>query len=341
MKFLIAGLGSIGRRHLRNLVALGEQDIVLYRSYRSTLPDDDVAVYPVETNLEAALSYKPDAVIVATPTSLHLEVAIPAVRAGSHLLLEKPISHSLEGVDELRKAARENQSQILVGYQFRFHPSLIQARKWIQEGAIGQPLSFRAVYGEYLPGMHPWEDYRVSYSARRDLGGGVIFTLCHPLDIVRWMLGEVSELWAFSGCLNSFGLEVEDTAEIGIRFDNGALGSVHLNYNQRPADHHLEVIGNRGTLRWNNMDGKAAIYRANDVSKGVSDDKWEIYQPPPGFQRNDMFLEELRHFLAVARGEVAPQCTLDDGRKALEIALAAHSSAQNGQLVQMTSFVGE
>jgi predicted dehydrogenase len=340
MKFLIAGLGSIGRRHLRNIVALGEQDIVLYRSYRSTLPDDEIDGYPVETNLDDALSHNPDAVIVANPTALHVEVAITAVRAGSHIFIEKPISHSLEGVDELRQAAHEGNRHILVGYQFRFHPGLMQTKKWVHEGAIGKPLSFRAVYGEYLPEMHPWEDYQVSYSARRDLGGGVILTLCHPFDIVRWILGEVSELWAFSECLNDFDLEVEDTAEIGIRLANDVLGSVHLNYNQRPSDHHLEIIGSEGTLRWNNGDGRACIYRSANNSKTTDDGKWEFFYPPAGFQRNDMFLEEMCHFLSVLRSEAVPVCMLDDGKRALEIALAAHRSAREKQLVQMKPFVG-
>ncbi len=78
MKFLIAGLGSIGRRHLRNLLALGERDILLYRTHHSSLPDDELAGFPVETDLEAALAHQPDAVIVSNPTALHLQVAIPA-----------------------------------------------------------------------------------------------------------------------------------------------------------------------------------------------------------------------------------------------------------------------
>ncbi len=89
---MIAGLGSIGRRHLRNLVALGEHDILLFRTHRSTLPDDELAEYPVETDLEKALAHKPDAVIVANPTACHLDVALPAAKAGCHLFLEKPIA---------------------------------------------------------------------------------------------------------------------------------------------------------------------------------------------------------------------------------------------------------
>lgn len=333
MKFLIAGLGSIGRRHLRNLIALGETDIVLYRSFQSTLPDDEISGFPVESDLKAALAHNPQAVIVANPTALHLQVAIPAAKAGCHLLLEKPISHTLEGVEELQEAVQVHGCQILVGYQFRFHPGLIQVERWLYAGAIGQPLSFRAVYGEYLPGMHPYEDYRVSYSARQDLGGGVILTLCHPLDYIIWLLGKIESLWAFSGCLNSFDLTVEDTAEIGIRFESGVLGSVHLNYNQLPSVHHLEIIGTQGTIRWNNMDGSTSIYQANPGTDAGKRGNWETYHLPAGFERNDMFLDEMRHFLTVVRGEVEPICSLADGRQVLEIALAAHESARNKRIV--------
>ncbi|MBI2330734.1 MAG: Gfo/Idh/MocA family oxidoreductase [Chloroflexi bacterium] len=89
MKYLIAGLGSVGRRHMRNLVALGEMDIVLYRTHKATLPDDELAGYPVETDLAEALKrHKPDAVIISNPTSLHLDVAIPAAEAGCAILLD-------------------------------------------------------------------------------------------------------------------------------------------------------------------------------------------------------------------------------------------------------------
>ena len=170
MKFLIAGLGSIGRRHFRNLIALGEKDIVLLRTRKATLPDDELAGYPVETNLHEALKkHKPDAVIVANPTSMHLDVAIAAAEAGCHLLLEKPVSHSLERLDVLQKTKEKSGSKILVGFQFRYHPMLNKTRGLIQSDALGKILTVHAHWGEYLPQWHPWEDYRQSYAARADL----------------------------------------------------------------------------------------------------------------------------------------------------------------------------
>ncbi len=235
MKIMIAGLGSIGRRHLRNLLALGERDILLYRTQRSTLPDDELAGIPVETDLEAALARQPEAVIVSNPTALHMQVAIPAAQAGCHLLLEKPVAESMERIPELEAAVSENGVRVLVGFHFRYHPGLRCIRDLLAAGEIGRPLSVRAHWGEYLPGWHPWEDYRQGYSARLDLGGGVVLTLSHPLDYLRWLFGEVAALWAFTGKNSELELQVEDSAEIGLRFASGMLGSLHLDYNQRPA----------------------------------------------------------------------------------------------------------
>jgi len=129
MRVMIAGFGSIGRRHFRNLLALGEKDIVLYRTHHSTLPEAELAGFPVETDLRAALAYEPQAVIISNPTALHLDVAIPAAQCGCHLLVEKPISHSMARLDELQQAVKQNNVRVLVGYQFRFHPGLRLLKK--------------------------------------------------------------------------------------------------------------------------------------------------------------------------------------------------------------------
>lgn len=328
MKFLIAGYGSIGRRHLRNLLALGEHDIVLYRSNRSTLPTDEIAEFPVETDLRAALAHKPDAVIVSNPTALHLDVAIPAAESGASLLIEKPISHSLNRLPDLEKALQRGGGQAVAAFQFRWHPGLQQAQKLIAEGAIGRITSVRAHWGEYLPAWHPWEDYRKSYSARPELGGGVVLTLCHPFDYLRWLLGEVKSVYALTGKLGGLGLEVEDTADITLGFESGAVGSLHLDYIQRPATHRLQIVGTHSTMRWDNANGAVRIFHPET-------DAWETFAAPDGFERNDMFLAEMRHFLALLRGEAQPACTLKDGTIALQLALAAYESAAKHCAVQL------
>jgi len=341
MKFLIAGLGSIGRRHFRNLIALGEKDIILLRSHRATLPDDELAGYPVEADLAEALKkHKPEAVIVANPTSLHMDSAIPAAQAGCHILLEKPVSNSLDRLDVLQKAAEKSGSRILVGFQFRYHPTLNKARELIQQGALGKVLTVHVHWGEYLPQWHPWEDYRQGYAARADLGGGVIVTLTHPLDYLRFLLGEVESLWSFNGHLSPLEMDVEDAAEIGLRFVSGAVGGVHLNYFQRPPVHRLEIVGTGGTLRWDNADGVLHHFKMPATFGTFSEEPpapvVEAVAPPEGFERNQLFLAQTRHFVETAAGESEPRCTLADGARTLRLALAAQESQKSGRVVQIT-----
>ncbi|NJD59738.1 MAG: hypothetical protein C3F13_17480 [Anaerolineales bacterium] len=319
MRYLIAGFGSIGRRHFRNLLTLDERDIVIYHTHHSTLPDDELQGFPVESDLRAALAHQPNAVIIANPTAMHLEVAIPAAQYGCHLLIEKPISHSLARLDNLEQAVQDNHCQVLVGFQFRFHPGLRTMKKLLDEGTIGIPLSVRASWGEYLPGWHPWEDHTQGYAARAELGGGVVLTLSHPLDYLSWLLGEVASVFAFTS-RQGLQLPVEDSAEIALRFKNGTIGSLHLDYLQRPASHTLEIIGSLGTLRWDNADG---IVRMGKVTMNNNAVATQEFYPPEGFERNSMFLDELRNFQDMIHGRAQPLCTLKDGKVALRLALAA------------------
>lgn len=332
MKILIAGLGSIGRRHLRNLEALGVDEILLYRTHKSTLPDDALAGYPVEENLEAALDQQSDAVIISNPTALHLNVALLAARAGYHLLLEKPVAEKFDQrVQDLVSVVNINNLKTLVGFQFRFHPVLERVKRILDSRQLGRPLSFHVHWGEYLPGWHPWEDYRLSYAARKDLGGGVVNTLCHPLDYCRWLFGEVRSVTALTGKVSDLDLDVEDFAEIILTTENDCVGSVHLDYFQRPPSHWIEINCEKGQIRWDNADGGARIYNAEN-------DSWESIEPPKGFQRNDLFLAEIEHFLDLLKGASASRCTLADGIAALKLTEMVHESSLRGKRTTNVSF---
>jgi predicted dehydrogenase len=343
MKYLIAGLGSIGRRHMRNLLALGEKDIVLLRTRKSTLPDDELAGYPVETDVKAALRrHKPDAVIVSNPTSMHLQVAIPAAEAGCAILLEKPISHSTDGLDTLQTAVVKSGSKVLVAFQFRFHPGLVLAKQLISAGEIGRVISAHVHFGEYLPAWHPWEDYRKSYAARADMGGGVVLTQSHSLDYLPWLIGRVEAVWGFTAKLSDLEVDVEDTAEIGLRFDGGALGSIHLDFNQQPPAHRFEVIGTNGSLKWDLSDGATRVYRASPESLATSTGmgikaggEWTVHPLAEDWERNVMFMEQMKHFVSVVHGRVEPTCTLEDGLRVQKLVQAIHTSNAMGTMVRL------
>jgi len=306
MRFLIAGFGSIGRRHLRNLRACGQNDLVLLRSNHSTLPTDEIGDIPVETEINKAMAHHPDGVIIANPTAFHLDVAIPAAKAGCSILMEKPITDQIEKIGELESALKAGNGKLLMGFQFRFHPGLIKIKELMQTGAIGRPLSFQACWSEYLPDWHPWEDYRKSYSARKDLGGGVALTLCHPFDYVRWLFGEVDFIWGYNGKISDLEISVDDVAEVGVKMENNLVGSIHLDYFRRFVRNDLEITGTQGVLHWNNSDACVTLQNAV-YPESV------IIPPAEPFERNQLFLEEMKHFIAVTKREVEPSCTLHDG----------------------------
>ena len=329
MKFLIVGLGSIGRRHFSNLFSLGKKDLLLYRTHKATLPDIDFGDIPCFSDLDAALALKPDGVIVANPTALHLEVAMAAARAGAALLIEKPVSDSLIGIRELQTALAQSGKPAMVGFHFRFHPVLNKIKTLLESGQLGKPLSARSHWGEYLPGWHPWEDYRRSYAARADLGGGVVKTLSHPLDYLRWLLGEVEGVSAWIGKLSELELDVEDHADILLRFASGEVASMHLDYYQRPPSHTLEITCENGRICWDNATGEARVYHAQSSTT-------DLLLPPEGFERNQMFLDEMATFVRLCQGETLPHCTLVDGIRAQELVLAVkQSAAQQGAMVRL------
>ncbi|NDJ62250.1 MAG: Gfo/Idh/MocA family oxidoreductase [Chloroflexi bacterium] len=327
---LLVGFGSIGRRHLRNLRALGQTALSVYRTGRSTLPADELADVRVYTDLDAALAQRPLAAVIANPTALHIPAATAAAEAGCHLLLEKPIAHNLDGVDHLQQIVASQHLTVLVGFQFRFHPGLQQIKRLLASDVIGPVVSAQAHWGEYLPNWHPWEDYRQSYSARPELGGGVVLTLCHPFDYLRWLLGEVVEITAQLGYNGGLEIAVEDTAQIGLRFESGAVGSVHLSYVERPHSHWLHLVGQRGTIHWDNRDGHVRWYRADA-------DTWDTFVPPEDFERNTMFMDQMAHFLACLRGTEQADCTLADGVRVQEIALAVKRAAADRATITLST----
>lgn len=306
MRFLIAGFGSIGRRHLRNLRACGQNDLVLLRSNHSTLPTDEIGDIPVETEIDKAMAHHPDGVIIANPTAFHLDVAIPAAKAGCSILMEKPITDRIEKIGELESALNTGNGKLLMGFQFRFHPGLLKIKELMQTGEIGRPLSFQACWSEYLPDWHPWEDYRKSYSARKDLGGGVTLTLCHPFDYIRWLFGEVDFIWGYNGKISDLELSVDDIAEVGVKMENDSVGSIHLDYFRRFVRNDLEITGTEGVLHWNNSDACVTLQNAAHPESFV-------IPPAEPFERNQLFLEEMKHFIAVTKRDVEPFCTLHDG----------------------------
>ncbi|MEM9921881.1 MAG: Gfo/Idh/MocA family oxidoreductase [Bacteroidota bacterium] len=327
LRFAIVGLGSIGRRHLRNLSALGYSDFLAVSRNICSLPKDDLPAVQTFEELDAALSQSPQVVFICNPSSMHIDTALKAAQAGCHLFLEKPISHSLDKVDELSQLVAGKNLCVQVGFQFRFHPLLKKIKTFIAEKTYGKLLSVHAHWGEYLPGWHPWEDYRQSYSAKNTLGGGVVHTLCHPFDYLRWLVGEVDQLYASGGKLSSLEIDTEDTALVNLTFSNGTIGSVYLDYVQQSPQHEVRFIFEKATITWDGLQNTAKI----TVDKATASNYLYIDK---NFERNHLFINEVAAFLRSLQQQQDTQCSLKDGIEALRIALAVKQSMASKRAVR-------
>ena len=325
---LVAGSGSIGRRHMRNLQTLGCRRISAADPDTSRLEPmvAELGVQPFSDFDEALEHLRPDVVLVCTPPALHVPQALAAVRSGAHVFVEKPLSHSLDGVDELIRETAERDRTLQVGYNWRFDLGVQRVKALVEQGAIGRILWARAESGQYLPDWRPWQDYRLSYTASRSKGGGIILEGSHEIDYMRWIFGEVVQVYCAAGVLSDLQVDAEDTASMILRFASGCIGEIHLDFVQRTPSRGCKVVGTEGTIIWDNTDSSVRVFAAQDG-------EWERIDV--GCDGNDMYLAEMESFLACLDGAQQPIVGAEAARRVLEIAMAARRSACTNGVVEL------
>lgn len=324
-RVLVMGCGSIGTRHLRNLKALGVPELIAYdvdrvRAERVGLEHGVRSAW----NLDDLKSV--DAAFICTSTRLHLTAAAQALDLGAHLFIEKPISDTLEGIDELLERAHTLKRKIMVGFNLRNHPCLKRVKTLLNESQIGRVAGARLQFGQYLPDWHPWEDYRRGYSANKRLGGGVILDRVHEIDYIRWLLGDFNAVTCLAGKLSGLEIDTEDYAEILLRCDRGPIVEIHLDYIQRVYSSSCQIVGEGGTIFWDYM---ARSVRCFSAESG----EWREWPEPRGFDINQTYLEEAQTFFDVLSGRQTAPVDGEDGRRILQIALAAKQSAEEGTTI--------
>jgi predicted dehydrogenase len=268
------------------------------------------------------LREKPEIAVIANPTSLHIPVAQAAAEQGCHLFLEKPISNDLNGVERLRSEVEKRRLVAGVGYNLRFHPALQLLREKLRENVVGDVLSVRAWVGQYLPDWHPEEDYRQSYMARTELGGGVILTLSHEIDYLYWLFGEVSDVTAVTARAKNLEMKTESIAEIALRFKNGILGQVHLDCIRRTPQRGCEIAGTEGTICLDLIESELRISRPGSKMP-------EVLKAPLA-NSNQPYFDEMMDFLTAVEGTRQPLIPLNEGIAVLQVAVAAHRAAETG-----------
>ena len=317
MNFLICGLGSIGSRHLKILRELGDFGLWAYRTGKATIGSShqkEASPDRVFNDLELALDAKPDAVLITNPTFLHLDVAISVAARGISLFIEKPLDCNLEKVNGLQQQVSEKLIPVLVGFNMMFHPAILKIIELLENQTIGEITSSISHWGTYLPGWHPWEDYKQNYAARSDMGGGVVLTMCHELNYLTDFFGKVLHVKAMETQKRTLGITGEEGVNILLGHETGVISNVHLNYTQKPYRRTCEIIGEKGTLFWDYM--KPEIIIENDESR-------QIYHLDGDSDTllDQSYQKQMSHFVAMIEKRAASRIPLEKGIDDLTLCL--------------------
>ena len=323
-------LGSIGQRHLRNLRATyPESEIAVWRRKGAQSGKVPPGADHLCTSLEEVLEFVPDAAIIASPASQHLEAAMALASAGVHLLIEKPLSVSAEGIDRLMSCSREHNARLMVGYNLRFMPSLARMRELVLAGEIGEVQTARAEVGQFLPDWRPGSDYRNGVTAQRALGGGVLLELSHDIDYMLWILGMPSCVTAIGGKISNHDWDVEDVVEILMEYDSPRrLVSVHLDMLQRSPTRYCRIAGSEGILLWDAIADRLDHFRA-------ADRQWHQVDVRRLEDKNLMYIEQLKAFVDCIESDSPPVCGGNEGWQVLKVVDAARAAMQSHRSVQL------
>lgn len=326
MHVLVVGAGSIGSRHCRNLAALGHE-VAVWDSAPDRLRE--VSALPgvrAARSLDEALLSRPAAALVCTPPAQHLEPAHRALQAGAHLFVEKPISHTSEGVLALIEEAERRGRSLVAGFNLRFLPSLRRVKALIEEQRVGKVLAARAEFGAYLPDWRPGRDYRANYAVSAALGGGILLDAIHELDYLGWLFGDAAEVFCAAGHWSDLAGDTEDLAELTVRFESGVLAQVHLDYLQRVYRRNLQVIAESGMILWDYPTHTVAVRGGES-----GDDEARVDDGDP----NAMYVEEVRHFIRCVEGQESPLVGGREALRSLELVEAAKRSACERRWVRL------
>lgn len=327
MKLLVIGTGSIGERHLRCFQQIGRCSVIGFcetrEEQRGLIAERygiplDLAFPSLDAALEGAAW---DAAVVATPAPTHILIGTRLADLGLHLLMEKPLSLSLDGVDEFVRLVDERRLAVAVGYVHRAHPAVAAVKEAIASGRFGRPLQARFSSGQPFAVIRP--AYREIYFARPEMGGGAITDMItHLYHVGDWLCGPIERIVTDAARQALDGVEVEDTVHSLARHAGGAMGTYALNLYQQPHELEITVVCEGGTLRadyarkrWSWMDQPGGEWHHHPVDMPEAD---------------VMYRRQNAAFLDAIEGKGEPACSLEDAVRTLEVNLASHRSLASG-----------
>ncbi len=332
MKFLIVGLGSMGKRRIRNLRYLNAGEIIGFDP-RSDRRDEATSKYGIRafSEFSEAMANKPDALVISTPPDLHMRYMLVAANAGMHFFCEASVVD--HGLDNLIALCEGKGIVASPSSTLRFNPSVLRIKELADSGRIGRPLVLTYHSGQYLPDWHPWEDYRTFYVSKRATGAGREI-VPFELSWLTWLLGNVTNVSAFKDKVTDLEADIDDVYQVLMRFDSGVVGHLLVDVVARDAVRSFRLLGSDGLIEWDWMDHQVRLF--DGVSK-----QWAIFDEPeppsePGYIASEgMYIDEMRHFIAVIEGRETIQYSLADDKRVLGVLYAAEKSSDTGRHIRL------
>ena len=320
---MIVGLGSIGKRHLRNILAIENTkklEIIIYSKQTKSYLSNHKNIKIFDT-LDKCLLEKPDVGFITNETVHHIPIAIKLAKVGLDLFIEKPLSNKISNVKTFSKIVKTKKLITLVGCNLRFHRCINEIKNLIDQKVIGDIISVKVECGTYLPDWHPNENYSKSYASRDDLGGGVVLTCIHELDYLFWFFGETQEVFSMTGKYSNLKITASDLSAIILKFKNNIIAEVHLDYFQKPEARSCKLIGTKGTITWDSLSNEVKIYN-------FKKSKWKSKLKIKKYDKNEMYVKELEHFIQCVNKKKKTINDISQGEYVLKVALGIIKSSK-------------
>jgi len=323
MNVIVIGYGSIGKRHVDNLLKMRQIDQIIICSNHH----DSFQNHPEKERLKLVCSLEElssmmsngrqfDFAIIANETYKHVETANTLAESGLNLFIEKPLSHSVKDAISLKKIAENKNIKIFVAYNFRFLGAIQYIKNQISSGVIGSLYFAEIEVGQYLPSWRPSSDYRESYSARKEQGGGAALDLSHEIDYMRYLFGDPVSWKIMKSKVSDLEIDSEDIFKGIYRFTSGFLCSVHTDYIRHNKKRGINIVGSKGTLEGDFIKKYIKMQKKSGEISLIEDARL--------FDVDESYKSELNHFIECIEKDKTPQITLDDGIEVLKLIEGDH-----------------
>lgn len=326
-KILIIGCGSIGERHLRCFQRTGRAEPVACEVNSALLQKirDQYQVAGFSGLDEALAAAKYDGAVVCTPADSHISVTKKLLQHGAHVLIEKPLSTSVNDVDSLKAAITASGKFCAVGYTYHSLPGLREMRAALRGGKFGRPLQAIVAAGQHFPTFRP--AYRQTYFARHETGGGAIQDLLtHFVNAIEWLIGPTTRVYVEAAHQFLDGVMVEDTVCLSAR-NGDVLVNYSVNQFQPPNEAVYQIHCEHGSLKYEFHKQRWAEWPRDAEA-------WQ-YHAAPIKERDEMFVAQASAFLDGMAGQPTDLCTVDEATQTLKVNLANLASWRTGQPVEI------